>query len=216
MLDSDLIKFNLDKCKFLTWDLETESLNTCLARPWQLGFQVYHGTKLVEEKEVYIKWSDLNVSKGAAEATRFDKNKVELYGREPKEVLDRFNKYLYNPEYKILGHNILGYDSLIHNIWMNDLGYKTDYSYIDRIYDTLPLSRAYKANFKIPEDKKDFLAFQYRLLAYHPKGLKATNSVMAKEFGFDVVEDKLHNSAVYDATLTSFTFFNLIKKLDIQ
>ncbi len=215
MLDEKLLKYNINECKFLTWDLETESLNTCLARPWQLGFQIYHGNKLIEEKETFINWKDINVSKGAADATGFDKKKVELYGREPKEVLDRFNKYLYNPEYKILGHNILGYDIFIHNVWMNELGYKTDYSYIDKIYDTLPLSRAYKAGFKIPQDKKDFLAFQYRLLNYYPKGLKASNSVMAKEFGMEVDEKSLHG-ALYDCKLTSFTFFNLIKKLDIQ
>jgi DNA polymerase III alpha subunit (gram-positive type) len=217
-LDSQLLKNKLKDSKFIVFDFETESLSLTNARAWDMAWDVYHGTNRVERHQHYLNWKDLNVSKGAADATGFDKDKLALVrkdGKNPKDVIDLFNKYLYNTDYFIVGYNNLGYDSYVHNTQMLNVGYKTDYSFIYRSYDTLPIARCYRLNKKVPEDKADFLAWQYSYLNITLKNLKCKNFEVAKEFGYNVVEDQLHG-AQYDISLTAFSFFNLIKKMDIQ
>lgn len=215
MLSLNLLQHNFDKHKFITADFETESLSLVNARPWEIAWDVYNGYKKVESHQYYLNWKDLNVCKGAAEATNFNMERVRKEGKDPKEIVDLFNTYLYNKEYNIVGHNILGYDSYIHNTCMLELGYKTDYSFIKRIYDTLPLARAYRLNMKIPEKKEDFLAFQYSMLNIFKKGLKCKNSELAKEFGYYVDENLVHGGS-YDSSLTWGVFINLVKRMDIQ
>jgi DNA polymerase III alpha subunit (gram-positive type) len=215
MLDSNLLKYNIKDLKFMVWDFETESLSLTNARPWEIAWDIYHGIEKVKSFQFYLKWKDLNVSKGAAEATGFDMRIIEEHGKNPKEVIDLFNEYLYDGKYNQLTHNGLGYDSYVHNTSMLQLGYKTDYSYIPRMYDTLPIARAYRLGKKIPENKKDFIPFQYSLLNIFTKNLKCKNSDLAKEFGCNVDENLLHGAS-YDISLTWPVFLNLIKKLDIQ
>lgn len=215
MLDSDLLKNNISQNKFVFFDFETESLSLFHAKPWEIAWDVYNGYTKVESHQYYLNWKELEVSKGAADATGFNIDKVRKEGKDPRFVIDLFNKYLYNKEYKICGHNILGYDSYVHNTSMLELGYKTDYSYINRIYDTLPIARAYRLGIKTPDNKEDFLAWQYRLLGIRTKNLKCKNFELAREFGIEVDESKLHG-AQFDISLTAPVFFNLIKKIDIQ
>jgi len=215
MIGNNLLRYNLSESKFITIDFETESLSLSQAKPWSVGWQVYHGDKLAESHEYYLKWKDLEVSPEAAKHTHFNPQIIKDKGRDPKEIIDMFDKYLYNPEYKIVGANLLNYDVYIHNVARLELGYKTNYSYIDRIYDTISLSRAYKLGIKIPENKEDFLTFQYRMSNIKQRGLKASNSVMAKEFGYEIDESKVHG-VKYDIELTWFVFMNLIKKIEIK
>ena len=215
MIGNNLLRYNLDETRFLVFDTETESLSLTNARPWSVGWQIYQGNKLTGTHEYYLKWKDLDVSQEAAKHTHFNPQIIKDKGRDPKEIIDLFDKYLYNPEYKIVGANLLNYDVYIHNVARLELGYKTDYSYIDRIYDTISLARAYKLGIKIPENKEDFLAFQYKMSSIKQKGLKASNSVMAKEFGLIVDDSQLHG-AIYDCSLTFGVFMNLIKKIEIK
>ena len=215
MLDSNLLKNNIRESKFIVADFETESLSLVNARPWEASWEVYEGLNKVESHQHYIKWPNLSVSKGAAEATHFNMDIINEKGENPKDVINLFNKYLYNKEYSIVGQNFIGYDCYVHNTSLLELGYKTDYSYINRIYDTLPIARAYRLGIKPPENKEDFLAWQYRLLMVFKKGLKCKNSEIAREFGYEIDESRLHQG-IYDVELTWFSFTNLIKKLDIQ
>lgn len=215
MLDQYLLKNNIRENKFIFWDCETESLSLTNARPWEIAWDVYDGSNKVESHQHYLDWPDLVVSDGAAKATNFNHDIVKKEGKNPKEVIDLFNTYLYNKDYKIVGQNVLGYDCYVHNTSMLQLGQKTDYSYTDRIYDTLPIARAYRLGIKPPENKEDFLAWQYRLLCIYKKGLKCKNSEIAEEFGKEIDSSRLHQGS-YDIELTAFSFFNLIKKLDIQ
>jgi len=106
---------NFAKHKYLVFDFEVESLNLFCAKPWQLYFSIFDGYNKVEEYNLFIKWDDLNVSRDAARITRFDPSKVEREGKSSAEVIDFFDKYLYNNDYLIVGANILGYDCYIHN-----------------------------------------------------------------------------------------------------
>ena len=214
-LDQYLLKNNIKDCKFVCWDTETEGLNLIRSRPWEIAWTVYHGLNKVESHQHFIKWPDLNVSIGAAKATGFNPQIIEEKGENPKDVIDLFDSYIYNKEYKLITANGLGFDAYIHNLARKLVGYKTDYSYIERMYDILPIARGYRLGIKPPEEKKDFLAWQYRLLQIFQKGLKCKNSELAKEFGYDVESGQIH-SAAFDIEMTFFSFTNLIKKLDIQ
>jgi hypothetical protein len=215
MLDSKLLKYNISNYKFLCFDVESEGLNLLKSRPWEIAWTVYHGYNKIESHQHFVKWHELNVSIGAAKATGFNPAIIEEKGENPKDVIDLFDNYIYNKEYKLITANGLGFDTYIHNLSRKLLGYKTDYSYLDRMYDILSMGRAYRLGIKPPEEKKDFLAWQYRLLQIFQKGLKCKNAELAREFGFEVDESKLHIGA-YDCELTAFSFFNLIKKIDIQ
>src|ERR1017187_1956072 len=175
-LGENLLRYNLDKNKFFTWDCETEGLNLKRSKPWEISWSIYHGEKLVEEHQHFLKWPNLKVSIGAAKATGFNPENINKFGEDPKKIIDLFDKYIYNKEYKIIGANILGYDIYIHNLSRNLLGYKTDYSYLDRIYDTNILSKIWKLGLKIPENKEDFLEFQFKVGSIIQKGLKTNNA----------------------------------------
>ncbi len=199
----------------MVWDTETEGLNHIKSRPWEVSWSVYHGLNKIEDHQHYLKWPGLNVCPGAAKATGFQMSVIDEKGENPKDVIDLFDSYLYNKDYKLVTANGLGFDVYIHNLSRLLLGYKTDYSYIDRMYDILPIARAYRLGVRAPENKEDFLAWQYRLLCVYTKGLKCKNSEIAEEFGYEVDPTKLH-SADYDNQLAMFSFTNLIKKVDIQ
>ena len=215
MLDSTLLRNNINDYKFIVWDTETEGLSDIRSRPWEMAWNVYHGMNKVESHQFFLKWPNLNVSPGAAKATGFNIETINKHGQDPKMVIDLFDKYLYNKDYKIVTHNGLGFDMYIHNTSRLELGYKSDYSYLDRFYDTDALSRAYKSGNKPPEDKKEFIPWQYRMASIIRKGMRTSNSTMAKEFGIEVDESKLHGAA-YDIEIGFQIFLNLIKKLDIQ
>ena len=213
--ESKLLKNNFDKYKYLVFDTETEGVSLSKSRPWEIGWNIYHGYKKIEEHQFYLKWPDLNVSEGAARVTGFKMSNIEQFGKNPKEVIDLFDSYLYNTEYKLITTNGLGFDSYIHNVSRLQLGYKTNYSYIERMYDNDSLSRAYKLGIKVPDEKEKFLPFQYSMSSIIKKGMKTNNAAMAKEFGVVVDESKLH-TASYDIDITFQVFVNLIRKLDIQ
>lgn len=214
-IDSKLLKNNIKDFKFIVWDTETEGLSDIHSRPWEIAWDIYHGTELVESNQFYLKWPNLNVSPGAARATGFNQETINKYGHDPKKIIDLFDKDLYNKEYNSVTHNGLGFDIYIHNTARLELGYDSDYSYLTRFYDTDAISRGYKTGAKVPEDKSEFLAWQYRMSSIIRKGMKTSNSTMAKEFGIEVDEAKLHG-ARYDISIGFPIFLNLIKKLDIQ
>ena len=213
-LGQNLLRFNLEKRKFIVLDTETEGLNLLRSRPWEIAWAIYHGKEKQREYQYFLKWPNLKVTEGAAKATGFKKENIEMYGKDPKEIIDLFNKDLYNPEYSIVAANILGFDNYIVNLSRKSLGYKTDYSYIDRVYDTAAISRAYRLGIKIPADKNDFIPFQYRVLSIIQKDLKTKNSEMAQEFGMTVDLSKVHG-AQYDIDLTFFVFTELANKMDL-
>jgi len=203
---------NLLNKKIVLFDYETEGLNLTYTRPWELAFNVYDKGHLIETKHAYLKWANLNVSKGAAESTGFDQNRIDVLGLDPKLVCDKFFEYLYDKSYTIAGHNILGYDSYIVNVCRRELGYSEDYSFIDRIVDTHALSKAFKLNLR-PQEEENFTAWQYRVLDLKAKGIKTKISVMCQDFGIDFDETKLH-AAGYDVTKNYEILSELVKRLN--
>lgn len=210
----DLLKFNLNKYKFIFLDFETTGLHLLRSQPWDVSWHIHHGKNFVERHQYFFKIPNLKISEGAARVTGFNQKVLDEKGRDPKYIIDLLDSYLYNPEYIIVAANILNYDIFIHNAARLNLGYKTDYSYIDRIIDTNAISKSYFLQRKPPEDKKDFLPFQFRMQNFKQKGLKSSNATMAKEFGIALDETKLHG-ADYDVEITKEVFFNLVDVVDL-
>ncbi len=213
MLGTNLLRFSLDKKPILVYDTETEGLNLAFSRPWQLSWSIYLNGKETEAHNHYLKWPNLNVSEGAAINTGFDPRVIEEKGEDPFTVIKLFEAFLYDTKYLICGANILGYDVMVLNHCRKSFGLPTDYSYINRCYDTNALSKGYKLGIKIKESD-DFTVWQFKMLNTRLKGLKTNVGAMCEEFGIPFEEEKRHN-ATYDNELTYKVFNKLIYVMDI-
>lgn len=214
---NDLLRYKFDDLYFLIFDLETCNLNLKYNLIWQLYFQINKGHQLLESYNFYLDWSkvgmELNVSKDAAKITGFNQEIIDKQGKHPKEILDFFDSYLYNTQYVIIAQNCLGFDSQIHNAWRLILGKQSDYSWLDRLLDTNALSKMYKLNLTKPKDM-DNLTWMFQLNEIKIKGLKTSNSTMAKEFEIPFDPLTLHRGE-FDVPITFEIFKNLINKIEI-
>ena len=115
-MNDNLLRYN-DKQKYLIFDFETCNLNLVSPdnKPWQLSFITCTKNKILEKHDHFLKWENLKVSEGAQKATRFDYTKYRIKSEDPLPILRKFDKLLYDKQYKIVGHNLLGFDIYIHN-----------------------------------------------------------------------------------------------------
>jgi DNA polymerase III epsilon subunit-like protein len=192
-MQQDLLRFQ-NKQKYAVIDCEACSLNLVHKNnlAWQWAILDCEGDKVINQHNLYVKWPHIPISEEAAKVTHFDQNKINQLGIDPKLVLEIVDKYIYNPEYKLLIHNGLGYDVYLHNIFRNNLGYKTDYSYIDRVIDTHALAKGIKLDIKY-DNKDDFTTYQYSLLNIKSKGLKTNLTILGKENDIQFDYDNLHD-----------------------
>ncbi len=211
MIGSNLLRYNKTR-KYLLWDTETCSLNLAYALPWQISYCLFTLDEIIETRNFYIWWDNLPISDGAAKITRFNPEEYKRAALEPKVVLDSFEAYLYDPEIYGVAHNQLNYDSMIHALWRRKMGLKEDFSYLDRAYDTVALSKAYKKGIK--PDTSNLLAFQFKMMSLVEKGLKTNLAAMGKEFEIPFDSAKLHDASE-DIKLNISVFRQLIWKLEI-
>ena len=153
-------------------------------------------------------FSQMNVGKNI-----FTKKKYDKLKQDPSKALDKFEKYLYDPEYLIIGQNILGFDVYIHNIHRKLLGRKSDYSYINRVVDTNCIARAIKMNIDFDVDN-DLLSWQYKLLNYRKKGIKTNLRQLCKDYDVEF-DDKCLHEAVYDVKKTHEVLMKMIWDIEI-
>lgn len=209
----DLLRFKKDQ-KYVVFDFETCNLNLVSEhnKPWQLAFLVYHGDKLIESNDYHIYWEDLRMSEGARKVTGFKDAKYQKLAKPALEVLDHFEKYLYDDSYIKLGHNILGFDIYIHNIFRKLLGRKTDYSYLAHSIDTLCLAKAiYK---EVELNGHDFLSWQFKLNSFHERGMRLNLGACCKTYEVDFDPSKLHD-ALYDIKKNYEVFKKMLWKVKI-
>ena len=149
-----MLRFNKEQ-KYICFDFETCHLNLLddSNKPWQLSYIIAKGNSIIKEVDNHIYWPDLKLSEGARLVTHFDDRKYHSLAADPKEVLSNFENYLYDPEYLIIGQNLLGFDVYIHNTYRKLMGQKTDFSYVKRIIDTNCIAKAIKKNIKIDFDE---------------------------------------------------------------
>ena len=213
-MKEELLRFKY-KQKYLIFDYETCNLNLGLEinKPWQLGYVIAEGKSIKKEEDSWLSWPDLKVSAGAARVTGFTKNKYDKKKGDPTKALDEFEKYLYNPDYLIIGQNILGFDVYIHNIHRKLCGKSSDYSYINRIVDTNCIARAIKMNINLESDE-DFILWQYKLLSHRKKGIKTNLRQLCKDYDIEFKDKSLHD-AIYDVKKTHEVLMKMIWDIEI-
>ena len=213
-MKENLLRFN-NKQKYMVFDFETCNLNLTSTdnKPWQLAFNVYDGPQLVESKDYYIHWDDLKMSDGARKVTGFTQSTYKKRAEPAEKILDHFEKYLYNDDYIKLGHNILGFDIYIHNIYRKLLGRKTDYSYLNRSLDTLCLAKAIAKDIQL-NDGDNLLSWQFKLNSIYERGLRLSLGACCKTYEVDLDPSKLHN-ALYDIQKNYEVFKKLLWKIEI-
>jgi len=212
-MKEQLLRFN-NKQKYMVFDFETCSLNLCRKnnKPWQLGFILCEGDKVKKEYDFLIKWDNLEVSADAAKITGFNRKKYDKEAVEPEKVLEFMERYLYDPAYIKLGHNLLGFDVYIHSIFRRALGKKPDYSYLNNLIDTLCIAKAIHKDIKPPKDK--LLSWQYKLTSFRQRGMKASITALCKSYDLKFDQRKLHD-AIYDVKMNYQIFRRQIWEVEI-
>jgi len=213
-MEEYLLRFQKSQ-KYLVFDYETCNLNLGLEsnKPWQIGLLVCEGKNVLEKLDYMISWDDINVSPDAARITGFSKTKYDKLKKDAGKVLNKFESYLYDKDYLIIGHNVLGFDVYIHNLHRKLLGMKSDYSYINRIIDTNCIARGIKNNIKYSKDS-DLIDWQYKLLHHRTRGVKTNLKQLCKDNELDFDESKLHD-ALYDVEKTFEVYNKMIWKIEI-
>lgn len=213
MIGSDLLRYQ-DKQKYLIIDGESNGLNLHDSQPWQIAY-VICTSKTIEQAVVrYPKWDGFVMSDEAARVTRFDMKDYLARAEPADDVLKDFETLLFDPEYLILGHNLIGFDAYLINTWRRLCGRKEDWSFVSRIVDTLCLSRAYR--FQIVPDRNDFIGWQYKMLTMRSrsKGMGASLGAMAREFGIEYDERLAHDAGV-DIRYNHEVFKRLIWEVEV-
>lgn len=196
MIGANLLRYNKEQL-YVIFDKETCHLNLAIDNlPWQSAWLVANQYEILESHNYYINWGDkLKVSADAARATSFDPYLVKKEGKDPKEVYQKFSKYIRDPKYIIVGHNLLNFDVYVEKIWAEEIGESHDFEYINRLIDTNAVAKAIKKGIK--PDKENFLAWQYKMIGLVERGLKTSLGYLSKEYQLEIDESRLHK-ADYD------------------
>lgn len=210
-MDEDLLRYR-HKQKYCLFDYETEGTNLYLSKPWQLAWLLAEGKNITKVEDHYLWWENLNISEGAARATKFNYSVYKSKAVDPKPVLEKFEEILYDEDYIILYHNGLSFDAFIHNTYRRLMGKKPDYSFLKRCIDTHLLAKAIKLN--IPVDKDNFLPWMYKLQSFRQKGLKTNLTALGKEYEIEHDYENLHNARV-DIDLNFKVFLKQIWQIEI-
>ena len=206
-----MLKF--DQLYFL-FDTETEGLNHKFSRPWEVSFVIGKGNYIIDRRQIYIDWPDLELSNKVRKLTGFDQAKYDREKISPKEAFEILAGYLYNPEYMIVGQNIIGFDVYIAAILGQLCGQKiADFSFMDRFLDTRCLSTAHKEGLEKPRSG-DLISWQYKLRNDRSLKAKVSQGVMLKYFGIDFDPNKLHDG-LYDSEKCWELFKCLRKALEL-
>lgn len=212
MLGEELLRYDR-KQEYVFFDCETCNLNLASPKnvPWQWGWVRANLNGVIEERSVFVKWPEINVSKDAARITGFYLPRVLEEGIEPEEALDELEKVIYDPNVILVAHNALNFDVYLHQIHRTNLGRPVDYSYFNRLIDSIAIAKAIKHKLTPPKNPLDFLAFQYKMSGYWVKEVKTSIKALCSEYEVPYEEGRAHD-AVYDCHL----LYQLWKKMICQ
>jgi DNA polymerase III epsilon subunit-like protein len=182
--------------KYLVMDGESEGLNLSYSRPWQFSWLVYEGKNLIDKQDRFPDIPDLQLSEGAARVTGF-KQYVYDSKKEPLEDVWRdLKKVLYDPEIKVVGQNLLGYDVYLLRIMALLAGDTPDFSYLTRVLDTRPLGKAVRENIRLPASTADLLSWQYKIMNDRSLKAKVSQKALLDYFSIDYDDTKRHDALV--------------------
>ena len=198
--------------KYLVFDTETEGLNLFSSKTWQLSWIVCQGNKILETHDEFIVHKELNIPEIVKKLTGFN---WDTYNRKAKpldEVWSKFEKYIFDPQYIVVGQNLLGFDVYMLAILQRLLGQEPDHSYLPRIYDTRALGKAYREELDKPNG--EFLSWQYKIINDRSLKAKVSQNQLLKFFDIEFDQDKLHD-ALYDIQMCYQIFLKLKKHMDL-
>ena len=210
-----MLRFKKD-LKYIVWDTETESLNLFRSRPWQVSWLSCEREKTKNTFDLRLDLPDFSLSPDARRITRFNDNLHKRLAKPPKEVWAQFEKYLYHPDYYLVGHNILGFDVYQINNLRRMLGLKPDWSFLPRCIDTLCIAKAQHLGEDPPKDGKDIsrLLWQYKFTDERCRGARLSLGALAKSYGIEVDKNQQHD-ALYDVGLNKDVFWEQVKSIEI-
>ena len=211
-MKEDLLRYNFSQ-KYLVWDVESNALNLITTLPWQIAFATAKGKSITNEFERKIWWKDYDIAPEIAMLNHFNRQSYEREARDPAEVLDEFESYLYDPEYIVITMNGMGFDCYLHNNWRKILGRKTDYSWMNRHIDILATFRAIQAGAKSPP-RDDLLAWQYCWLNHRDRKVKASLGAQMKHYGLEYSASD-HHDPTWDVRSTFQVFLKHLFELEI-
>lgn len=213
-MNEHLLRFKRNQ-KYVFFDFETCGLNlgSLSNKPWQLAFLIISNDQIIERNNYWLRWKGINVSAGAARVTGWTQAKYDAKAVDPVAPLDHFEKYLYDPSYLKVGHNLLGFDVYMHGIYRRLLGKRPDYSYLPHLIDTLSLAKAIKNN--IAYDSADpLLSWQYKINDFINKKVKTNLRQLCLDYGLKFDPKKLHD-ALYDIEKNYEVFKRMIWEIEI-
>ena len=198
--------------KYLVFDTETEGLNLFSSKTWQLSWIVCQGNKILETHDEFIVHKELNIPEIVKKLTGFNWDTYNKKAKPLDEVWNKFEKYIFDPQYIVVGQNLLGFDVYMLAILQRLLGQEPDYSYLPRIYDTRALGKAYREELDKPNG--DFLSWQYKIINDRSLKAKVSQNQLLKFFDIEFDQDKLHN-ALYDIQMCYQIFLKLKKHMNL-
>lgn len=196
MIGSTLKRYQPDR-RYAVLDAETEGLSLFYSRPWQWAWIIADAKQVYEREEHYVWWPDLKVSQQAAIITRFNYAVYKERAEDPHKILARLEERLYDTSLDIVGQNFI-YDGYIHKTLRRLCGKEPDYSWMDRMYDTNCLSKAYRKGWQ--PDVANMRVWNWKMQSVHEK-LKTRLGVMCEEFGIPFDPYRAHE-ALYDVEKT--------------
>jgi hypothetical protein len=210
-----LLRFD-EKQLYLTYDFETTNINLAIDNyVWQVGFIVTDLNQIIEKHNYYVLWDNIRekMSKGAAERTGFNYDIYIKNAKPQEEILEIFEKYLYNDSFIRYGHNTHNFDIFLHNQWRLRNGQKSNWSYLPYSLDTDAIARAWKIGIKsIKQNEWTEAMFRYGNIIR--RGMKTRLEYLGPEFGIEYDYTTLHDG-LNDCILDYYIFKRLIYKLDI-
>jgi DNA polymerase III epsilon subunit-like protein len=212
-MDEHLLRFDKKKT-YVFIDCETLNLclNCCHNLPWQIGMIKLVGSKVIAQKDIFIKWdTELKISEDAARITRYNQKKIDKLGVKPEEIFATIEEWLDDADY-IMGHNTLGFDIYLIKDYYKYMGKSAEHLY-PKLIDTNALAKGIKMG--IPFKSGDDL-MEYQYMAYHKrkKGIRTNLTALGKEFDIDVDYDNLHD-AVNDLMLNIEVWNKLKWQIDV-
>lgn len=217
-----------DFCQdYVVFDFET--LNLCISQgdidlqaPWQLGYLVARGHKIVNLIEKYIYWPDfhekaLQYGQEALKITKFDKDDYDAKAEDPSHILRGFDNILLNESFISISANGVGYDQHIYNIYRTMIGLPYERSWHNRHYDIQCVEKAKELKISIPKIGTDSWGiFMIKMSTIVEKGIKTSLSALCKKYSLTYDPDKHHVEASYDCLKTYEIFLEQIKTTPVS
>jgi DNA polymerase III epsilon subunit-like protein len=213
-MEENLLRFAKNQ-RYMVLDVESEDLRLFGNRPWQVTWGIFAQTGLIKMNDYFPWWGDLNISKDAARITRFNYDDYKRKAENPKEILEKFNKDLYNEEHIIVWANGHNFDAFLINTWQRMCGQETNWDWIERAIDIQVLAKAQHLGIKeVPSDPKKRAAFMFSLANWRKKGVKTSVRHLATTMGLNYDENQAHDAA-FDVSITAQILFKQIWGINI-